>query len=411
MYYLIGNPLGHSWSVPIHRALGDYPYALKPIPPEELDAFLCARQFSGLNVTIPYKQTVIPYCDALTESARAIGAVNTVYFDGARMIGHNTDYAGFAYLARRTGIDFDGKQVYILGSGGTARTVRAVAEHGGAAAVTVVSRQGEFRYADLYAAKGEFILINTTPVGMYPNTDVSPVELGRLPGCIGLLDVIYNPLRTPLVQAARARGIPASGGLPMLVAQAAYAAEKFLGRALDEDIVERTLADIAAQTANIVLIGMPGVGKTTVGKLLAAATGREFVDTDARITERAGIPIPEIFAAQGEAAFRALEREVVAEVSPERSLVIACGGGAVLAPENRTALRQNGRVYCLRRPIELLATDGRPLSGDPARMREMEKLRRPLYDETADLTLENERSPEDTAEAILTDFNRSALWL
>ncbi len=404
MYYLIGNPLGHSWSVPIHRRLADYSYTLKPLLPEALDEFLRAREFSGLNVTIPYKQAVIPYCDELTETAAKIGAVNTVYFEGDRMIGHNTDYAGFAYLARRTGIDFAGRDVYILGSGGTGLTARAVAADGGAASVTVVSRGGEFRYDDLYAVKGEFLLINTTPVGMYPNSDLSPVDPDRLPGCVGLLDVIYNPLRTPLVQAARAKGIPAAGGLPMLVAQAAYAAEKFLGHPLEDDVIARTLADITAQCANIVLIGMPGSGKTTVGGLLASETGRELVDTDERIVARTGKTIPEIFAEVGEPGFRTIEREVVAEVSRERGLVIACGGGAVLAPENRAALRRNGRVYCLRRPLERLATDGRPLSGDLERMRAMEAVRRPIYADASDCTVDNCADPADAAREILADF-------
>ena len=230
MFYLIGNPLGHSWSVPIHRALADYDYQLRPLLPDELDGFMRVRGFEGLNVTIPYKQAVIPYCDALTDTAAKIGAVNTIYFEGRKMIGHNTDYAGFAWLAERAGIDFAGRQVYVLGSGGTSLTARTVAADAGAAAVTVVSRTGAFSYDDLYAAKGEFILINTTPVGMYPKTDAAPVDLDRLPGCVGVLDVIYNPRKTKLVQAALAKGIPAAGGLPMLVAQAAYAAEKFLGR-------------------------------------------------------------------------------------------------------------------------------------------------------------------------------------
>ncbi|MBR6709369.1 MAG: shikimate dehydrogenase, partial [Clostridia bacterium] len=229
MFYLIGNPLGHSWSVPIHRQLADYAYELHPLLPEELDAFMRARDFSGLNVTIPYKQDVIPYCDSLTDTASHIGAVNTIYFDNGRMIGHNTDYAGFEYLAKSAGISFAGRQVFILGSGGTSLTARTVAADSGAASVSIVSRSGPFRYEDLYAAEGEFVLVNTTPVGMYPNTDASPVDLDRLPGCVGVIDVIYNPLRTRLVQAAAARGIPAAGGLPMLVAQAAFAAERFAG--------------------------------------------------------------------------------------------------------------------------------------------------------------------------------------
>ncbi|MBQ2766716.1 MAG: shikimate kinase [Clostridia bacterium] len=404
MFYLLGNPLGHSWSVPIHNRLADYSYQLRLTTPEELDSFLRERDFGGLNVTIPHKKAVIPYCDELTDTAQKIGAVNTVYFADGRMIGHNTDYAGFAYLARRAGISFAGRRVYILGSGGTSLTARAVAEDEGAAAVTVVSRSGDFGYDDLYAAHGEFILINTTPVGMYPHTDACPVDLDRLPDCRGVLDVVYNPRRTRLVQAALERGIPAAGGLAMLVAQAAYASEKFAGRQVSEDAIETTLAAITQECANIVLIGMPGCGKSTVGRCLAELTGRELIDTDARIEERAGKPIPQIFAEDGEAAFRALEADVIAELGRERGLIIACGGGAVLKPENRIALRQNGRIYCLRRPLELLETKGRPLSGNLEKMRALESVRAPIYREMTDLSVENITTPADAAAAIWKDF-------
>ncbi len=404
MFYLIGNPLGHSWSVPIHRQLADYDYRLRPILPDKLDGFMRMRGFEGLNVTIPYKQAVIPYCDELTDTAAKIGAVNTIYFDGGRMIGHNTDYAGFAYLAARAGIDFAGKQVYVLGSGGTSLTARTVARDAGAKAVTVVSRTGSFRYDDLYAATGEFILINTTPVGMYPKVDASPVDLDRLPGCIGVLDVIYNPRATMLVQAARERGIPAAGGLAMLVAQAAYAAEKFLGRTLPADSVERTLASITQECANLVLIGMPGSGKSTVGAELARLTGRTLVDTDALVEARAGKSIPAIFADDGEAAFRELEHSVVAEVGRERGLIISCGGGVILREDNRRALRQNGRIYCLRRPLEWLERTGRPLSSSPEKLRELEAVRGPIYAAMTDLAVENIGTVAEAAATILADF-------
>lgn len=405
MFYLIGNPLGHSWSVPIHRHLADYDYRLRPILPDKLDGFLRTRGFAGLNVTIPYKQAVIPYCDALTDTAAKIGAVNTVYFEGNRMIGHNTDYAGFAYLAARAGINFAGKQVYVLGSGGTSLTARTVARDAGARAVTVVSRSGDFRYDDLYAAAGEFILINTTPVGMYPHVDASPVDLDRLPGCIGVLDVIYNPRATMLVQAARARGIPAAGGLAMLVAQAAYAAEKFLGRSLPANSIERTLSAITRDCANIVLIGMPGSGKSTVGAELARLTGRTLVDTDALVEAKAGKSIPAIFAEEGEAAFRDLEHTVVAEVGRERGLIIACGGGVILREDNRRALRENGRIYCLRRPLEWLARTGRPLSSSLEKLRELETVRGPIYAATTDLVVDNTATVQEAARTILADFD------
>ena len=404
MFYLIGNPLGHSWSVPIHNRLADYPYQLRPTTPEELDSFMRARHFSGLNVTIPHKKAVIPYCDELTDIARRIGAVNTVYFEGGKMVGHNTDYAGFSYLARRTGLSFAGRRVFILGSGGTSLTARTVAEDEGAAEVTVVSRSGEFGYDDLYATEGEFILINTTPVGMYPNTDISPVDLDRLPGCQGVLDVVYNPRRTRLVQDAAARGIPAAGGLAMLVAQAAFAAEKFLGGPIPAETIEETLGEITRQCTNIVLIGMPGCGKSTVGKILARLTGREFVDTDAMVEERTGRSIPAIFAEDGEETFRQLETEAVADAGRRSGLIIACGGGAVLREENRRALRQNGWICRLCRPLEHLDTAGRPLSGDIDKMKAMETTRGPIYAALADLEAENISVPEDTSGKILAHF-------
>ena len=404
MFYLIGNPLGHSWSVPIHRALADYAYQLRPTLPEELDGFMRARAFDGLNVTIPYKQAVIPYCDELTDTAKKIGAVNTIYFEGGRMIGHNTDYAGFTYLAARAGIDFAGKQVYVLGSGGTSLTARTVAADAGASSVTVVSRTGEFGYDDLYAAEGEFILINTTPVGMYPKVDASPVDLDRLPGCTGVLDVIYNPRKTLLVQDALARGIPAAGGLSMLVAQAAYAAEKFLEHTLPSSMIEQTLAAITQESTNIVLIGMPGSGKSTVGTELAALTERPLIDTDTLIEARAKKSIPQIFAEDGETAFRDLETAVLAEVGRERGQIISCGGGAVLRAENRRALQQNGRIYCLHRPLEWLERTGRPLSGDLDRLRRLEAERRPIYAAMTDIAVENTAAPRDAANIILSDF-------
>lgn len=404
MFYLIGNPLGHSWSVPIHNRLADYPYQLRPTPPEDLDSFMRARNFSGLNVTIPHKKAVIPYCDALTDTAARIGAVNTVYFEDGKMMGHNTDYAGFSYLARRTGISFAGQRVFILGSGGTSLTARAVAQDEGAVEVTVVSRSGAFSYDDLYAAEGEFILVNTTPVGMYPNTDAAPVDLDRLPGCRGVLDVVYNPRRTRLVQDAAARGIPAAGGVAMLVAQAAFAAEKFLGRPVPAEAIEETLGEITRQCTNIVLIGMPGCGKSTVGKILAELTGRELVDTDAIVEARAGRSIPAIFAEDGEEAFRLLEAEAVAETGRRSGLIIACGGGAVLREENRRALRQNGWICCLRRPLDRLDTAGRPLSGNMEKMKAMEATRGPIYTALADLEAENISVPEDTAQTILKRF-------
>ncbi len=404
-YGLIGEKLGHSHSPRIHSLLAGYDYQLKELPPEELPAFLARRDFKGLNVTIPYKKAVVPFCAALGEGARRIGCVNTLVArpDGS-LFGENTDYFGFCYTLRRSGIDLRGRHVLVLGTGGTSLTASRAAEDLGAASVERVSRQGALNYENVYDRQETNIILNTAPVGMYPRNGAAAVDLSRFSRLEGVADVVYNPLKTALLLQAEALGLPYAGGLPMLVAQAAAAAALFTGADVPEERMEAVLRQVAADVTNLVLIGMPGAGKTTVGALAAKALGRPFFDADAAIEERAGKPIPRIFAEEGEAAFRALETEVLAELGKRSGAVIATGGGAVLLQRNLPLLRQNGRILRLRRPLERLPLEGRPLSASPERLREMEREREPFYAAAADITLDNTGAAADTAAAVVRAF-------
>ena len=406
---LIGERLGHSYSAEIHRAFGAYDYVLNSMPPEAVGPFLSEKNFRGINVTIPYKQTVIPFCDEISATAQKIGSVNTIVrrADGS-LLGDNTDYAGFSAMARRAGISFDGRKVAVLGSGGTSLTARTVAADEGATEIAVVSRTGTVNYENLSVIRDYDIVINTTPVGMYPRNGEAAVSLADFPNCCGVIDVIYNPLRTALLSQAHERGIPYTGGLYMLTAQAAYAYERFIGKALPEEILEKVYRELLCSVENIVLVGMPGCGKTTVGQMLAEKLGRELVDIDAAVAERAGMSVPEIFASQGEAAFRKLETETAAEVGKRKGIVIAGGGGIILTAENRAHLRQNGRVYCLERPLESLSTADRPLSKDLETLKKMAEVRAPMYALASDATISNNRAPSETVAAILEDFYETA---
>ena len=394
-YGLIGEKLGHSFSREIHEKLRGYAYELKELRPEEVGAFLTAREFRGINVTIPYKETVIPYLDEVDSAAREIGAVNTVVNRGGKLYGYNTDFLGMRELMLREGIDPAGKKVLVLGSGGTSKTAMTVANSLGASVVLRVSRQKRDDCITYEEARTEHadaeIIINATPVGMYPNTDASPVDLADYPKLSGVVDAIYNPLRTKLVLAAKARGIRATGGLFMLVWQAAAAAEYFTGVPGDPADVARVYGELLSQKENLVITGMPGVGKTTVGKLIAKHHDREFVDCDDVIVERAGCDIPTIFATQGEKAFRDLESAVIRELSATGGKVIAPGGGAVLRAENVEALRANGRIIFLDRPLSsITATEGRPLSANREALEARYRERYPIYCGTCDAHVETD---------------------
>lgn len=402
-YGLLGEKLGHSFSPQIHRALAGYDYRLLPTPPEEVAELFRRRDFRGLNVTIPYKQTVIPLCDEVDPRAAAIGAVNTVVNRNGRLTGYNTDIDGMICMARRAGVDLAGKKVVILGSGGTSHTAQAAARELGAAEIAVISRHGPDNYGNLSRHADAQVLINTTPVGMYPDCGLSPVSLDAFPRLEGVLDVVFNPLRTALLLQAMDRGLPCSCGLPMLVAQARRAAELFTGTAIPPSRAEEVLSSLSSELENIVLIGMPGCGKTTVGRALAERLGRAFVDLDEEIVRRAGRPIPDIFAREGEDAFRALETRAVREAGSRTGLVISTGGGVVTRKENRDPLRQNGVIVHLTRPLAALPTGGRPVS-QSTDLAVLWQRRAPLYAAFADLTADNsgplERALEQIKEAL-----------
>ena len=386
-YGLLGEKLGHSFSPQIHRALAGYEYVLLPTPPEEVESLLRHRDFRGLNVTIPYKQVVIPLCDEVEPRAAAIGAVNTIVNRNGRLMGYNTDIDGLIYLACRAGVDMAGKKVVILGSGGTSHTARAAAKALGAGEIVVISRKGADNYQNLSRHADAQVLINTTPVGMYPHCGQAAVDLSDFPQLTGVLDVVYNPLHTALILAAEERGIPCSGGLPMLVAQAWRAAELFTGESIPESRVEDVLGALTAAQQNVVLIGMPGCGKTTVGQALAQRLGKDFVDVDEEIVREAG-SIPEIFAREGEAGFRCRESQAVREVGCRTGCVISTGGGVVTRPENRDPLRQNGKIIHLLRDLSLLPSAGRPISQQtPAE--ELWRQRKALYAAFADAVIDN----------------------
>lgn len=392
---LIGGKLGHSFSPQIHAELADYPYDLIELDESAVGDFLQNGNLDAFNVTIPYKKTVIPFLARISDEAARIGAVNTVVRDeNGALVGHNTDYAGFSDLVRSLGVSLTGKKVLVLGSGGASRTAVCVAEDLSARAVIVISRKGENNYENIDRHADAEILINATPVGMYPNNGTSPLSLEVLPHLEAVFDMIYNPARTKLLQDAAARGIPNANGLLMLVSQARRAAEIFLGEKIADAEVARITDQIAKQMQNILLVGMPGCGKSTLGKLLAAETGREFVDLDTEIVKRAGRPIPEIFANEGEEYFRSLETEVVADICKKSGLVIATGGGVVTRARNLPLLSQNGRVVFLDIPPAGLSVEGRPLSQKKT-PEVLYKERLPLYRKAADITLAITRDVEE----------------
>ena len=405
-YGCIGEHLPHSFSKEIHRQIGGYAYELKELTPEELPAFMEARSFLGINVTIPYKQAVIPFLDGIDDTAKAIGAVNTVVNRDGKLYGYNTDLDGLTRLIRRIGLDLSGKKVLIPGTGGTSRTAAFAAEKLGAREVYRISRtgkEGSLTYGQALRDHADAeIILNTTPCGMYPEPDAQPLPLEPFRRLEGVADVIYNPLRSRLVLDARGRGIPAEGGLYMLVAQAVRASEHFLDTVYPDSLTDRIYSRILHSKENIVLIGMPGSGKSAVGKILAERTGLPFADTDRLIEEKAGKPIPDIFREDGEPAFRNLESAVIRELSKQGGQIISTGGGAVLRPENVTVLRQNGRLFWLNRdPDALVPTGDRPLADTADKMKRLWLEREPVYRAAADEIIPVISSPEDTALRII----------
>ena len=397
---LLGETLGHSYSPMIHHQLGDYDYRLFEIPRDALDAFLESGDWDGLNVTIPYKKAVVPYCGALSEAAAKLQSVNTLVRrpDGT-LYGDNTDLYGFLYMMRRSGIQPAGKKALVLGSGGASVTVKAALEQLGAF-VTVISRSGPDNYANLDRHADARIIANTTPVGMYPHNGAAAVDLRQFPHCEGVLDIVYNPARTALLLQAEELGIPCAGGLSMLVAQARRSSELFTGAVMDDGVLERVERTVQGRLRNIVLIGMPGSGKTTIAAALSRTLGREAVEADDLISQKAGMSIPEIFAQSGEEGFRALETEVLAEQGKRSGIILSTGGGCVTRPENYPLLHQNGVIFCLTRALSKLPTDGRPIS-QSTDLAQLYARREPLYRHFADVMVSNDGAPEDTLHTIM----------
>lgn len=409
---LIGDPLGHSFSPRLHAAFGTADYELHPIPAEALPAFFRERAFEGVNVTIPHKIAVIPLLDELHPSAEECGAVNTVVNRGGKLTGYNTDIFGMSFALAHAGISLSGRHVVILGSGGTSHTARALAKREGAASVTVVSRSGEVNYSNISELVETEIVINTTPVGMFPHADASPVDLTVFPRLKGVFDAVFNPLRTRLIEQAESLGVPVASGLLMLTAQAKAASILFRGGDYSEPSpasevgaeILKVWREVTAELTNIVLIGMPSSGKTTVGTILAERLRRPLIDTDAETERRTGKTVPELFAEGGEENFRKEERLTVSECAARTGVIIATGGGAPMFPENRAALAGNGFVVLILRDTEKLDTTGRPLSRDLDTLKAMYKVRMPVYKAFADAEAVNNDTPSACAGTILEKF-------
>jgi len=398
---LLGEKLGHSYSPQIHAELADYDYRLYEKAPDEVEDFVRRGDWHGLNVTIPYKKTVIPFCDELSETAAAIGSVNTLKrrSDGT-IFGDNTDAFGFETLLTQTIPDsITGQKALVLGTGGASVTVCAVLRRHGAEVVTI-SRSGENNYENLDRHADARLLVNTTPVGMYPKNGVSPVDLALFPKLACVLDVVYNPARTALLLQAEKLRIPHAGGLTMLVAQAKRSSEIFLGNTLPDGEIARITKLLSDSMQNIILVGMPGCGKTTVGALLAERLGRPLLEADAELVKTAGMSIPAIFENESEPGFRRRETTTLSELGKKSGAVISTGGGCVTRPENYPLLHQNGTIIWLRRDLDKLAREGRPLSLG-ADLSAMYAVREPLYARFADFTVDNTGTPEETVDAIL----------
>ena len=396
---LLGRKLGHSYSPQIHSYLGEYLYELYEVEPENIEFFMKSKDFAGINVTIPYKKTVLPYCASLSNMALKLGAVNTIIRnDQGNLIGHNTDYFGFMYMVRKSGLQVLGKKVLVLGSGGASNTAVAVMQELGAN-VIVISRSGKNNYENIQLHNDAAAIVNATPVGMYPNNGVSPIDLSFFPQLEGVLDMIYNPSKTKLMLDAEERGLVAENGLWMLIAQAKESAEWFTGKRYDDRIIEQIYRALSTEMENIVLVGMPGCGKSSVGQALAKELNRSFFDADQEIINAAGCSIADIFEKSREKGFRQMETAILKKLGKNSCSVISTGGGCVTREENFPLLRQNGIIIWIQRDIELLATDGRPLS-NATKLHDMYTVREPMYRRFADHIVTNNGSIQETIEQI-----------
>ena len=397
---LLGEHLGHSFSPQIHAVLGIADYGLYEVAPQDLAAFLENTPLLGMNVTIPYKKAVIPLCASLSEAAKRIGSVNTLKRTPVGWYGDNSDYAGFRYMLGSVGFDPRGKKAVVFGTGGAGVTVCAVLRDLGAGEIAVISRSGPDNYENLDRHRDAELVVNATPVGMYPDNGKAAASLARFPKCRAVLDLVYNPARTALLLEAEKLGIPHRNGLGMLAAQAHGSEEVFLGKALPKNLIEKAAGSVGRSTENLILIGMPGCGKTRLGKLLARELDRPFLDADEELTKRTGKTPEELIRGEGEEAFRRRETETLAELGKGSGAVIATGGGCVTRPENRDLLRQNGRVFWLRRSLDRLAVKGRPLSQSLG-VEELYRRRKDLYAAFADHTIDNNGSPKAAMQEAL----------
>ena len=402
---LLGEKLSHSFSPQIHALMADYEYRLFPTPVEQVEDFMKNGTWDAINITIPYKETVIPFLDTISDEVKAIGSVNTVVRDeNNRLHGYNTDFYGFSYLVKSMGFDISGKKCIVLGSGGSSKTVRGVLNSLGAREIITVSRSGKNNYDNLSLHYDAHIIVNTTPVGMYPNVGKAVIELCHFTKCEGVIDLIYNPALTALLLQAESLGIKHSNGLPMLVAQAKRACEIFRNTVLEDSIIETVLSKLRMQMMNVVLVGMPGCGKSTVGKILAQRLAHELCDTDSEILKSGRSP-SEIIKSDGEPAFRKIESEVVACVGKLSAKIIATGGGVVTREENYIPLHQNGKIIFIDRAPELLASDDRPISQSVG-VQKLYNERLPMYKRFADYTVISNSTPEETAEKIITALEK-----
>lgn len=410
-YGCIGRKLGHSFSKIIHNELCDYTYELKELEPEELKSFFTQKDFKAINVTIPYKTDVIPYLDEISQVARDIGAVNTIVNRGGRLFGYNTDFYGMRALIHRAGINPHGKKCAVLGTGGTSKTATALLKSMGAKQVLTVSRSEKDGVITYDAFKENHsdteVIINTTPCGMFPDIDSVAIDLGGFTKLEGVIDAVYNPLRSKLISQALDQGLKAEGGLYMLVAQAVFAAEHFIDREFDKKEIDRVFNKLFLQKQNIVLIGMPGCGKSTLGKYLAEYYNMELIDSDNEIVKLAG-PIPEIFAKQGEDAFRDIESQVIRDLSTKNGLVIATGGGVIKREQNIKYLKQNGCVIFIDRPFDALQTGhGRPLSPDVDKLKALYDERMPIYNAVCDIKVNADGTVKENVQRIIEKYNES----
>jgi len=408
-YGCIGEHLKHSFSKEIHNALADYDYEIKEIPKDELDAFMVKRDFLAINVTIPYKELVIPHLYYIDEFAKEIGAVNTIVNKNGRLYGYNTDYFGMMSLIKKAKIELNGKKVLIIGTGGTSKTANAVAGDMGAEKIIFASyrkKEGAYSYEEIYSEYTDIdVIINTSPVGMYPENDGKPIEISKFTNLEGVIDAIYNPIRTNLVIEAQEKGMKAEGGLYMLVSQAIYAYEHFMDTCVDKSLCDTIYNKILNQKNSIALIGMPSSGKSTVGKLLVERTGKLLVDTDEEITRKIGMSIKDYFSLYGEKEFRKIESEVIKELSHKNSLIIATGGGAILNYDNIRRLKQNAVIYFIDRSLDnLMPTSDRPLSSDMGALKRRYDERYGIYVSSCDVRVNGDVTPKEVAEIIYGEY-------